>query len=160
MVTLVEPHVQRLLARYDLTVSDTFMTEERLRDRLAKRVLPPDLTSHFQAARARLRESLDSITGGLRQLDPTLVEAAERSGAKMRHQLDRLQTRAAYAELRRNEILVRHAALLRSALYPGGNLQERTIGGIYFLARHPNLLQQLHDAASPACHELQVLATD
>jgi bacillithiol biosynthesis cysteine-adding enzyme BshC len=156
-VTLVEPHIKRLLDRYGLTAGDAFIDEEQLRDLMAQRTLPSDLTATFEAARLQLHDSLQSISSALGRLDPTLVPAAAKAGAKMRHQIDRLHTRTVHAELRRNVILARHAAQLSSALYPGGNLQERTIGGIYFVARHQDLLRRLYDAASPDCLDHQVL---
>ena len=54
----------------------------------------------------------------------------------MQHQLEQLRSRAARAELRQSEILGRHAELLGNALYPNKVLQEREIGGVYFVARH------------------------
>jgi bacillithiol synthase len=157
MVTLVEPHVKRLLDRYDLSVPGTFISEEQLRDVMAQRTLPSGLTLGFDAARSQLGNSMRAIIDSLQRLDPTLVQSADKSAAKMRHQLDRLQTRAAHAELRRNEILLRHAAQLSTALYPQGTLQERTISGVYFFARYPSLLQRLQEAASRPGHEHQVI---
>jgi uncharacterized protein YllA (UPF0747 family) len=153
----VEPHIKRLLDRYALTVNDVFIGEEQLRDRMAERTLPSDLTASFDAARQQLHDSLRTISESLGRLDSTLVQAAEKAGGKMRHQLDRLHTRAVHAELRQNLILARHATQLSSALFPGGNLQERTIGGVYFLARYPNLLRLLYETASLDCLDHQVL---
>ena len=58
------------------------------------------------------------ISDSLKTLDPTLVEAAGRAASKMRYQVNRLEKRAAQAELRRTEILSRHAAQIENALYP------------------------------------------
>ena len=58
------------------------------------------------------------ISESLASLDPTLVEAAGRATNKMQYQIGRLQKRAAQAELRRNEIIARHAAQIENALYP------------------------------------------
>jgi bacillithiol biosynthesis cysteine-adding enzyme BshC len=156
-VTIVEPHVKRLLERYDVKVADVFQPFDKLREMLAERALPADLQANFDAASTKLGEALRSITSSLERLDPTLVEAAERAGAKMRYQLDHLRARAANAELRRSEVLARHAAQLSSALYPDGNLQERIIGSIYFQGRYPDLLNLLYNYASFACPDQQVL---
>jgi uncharacterized protein YllA (UPF0747 family) len=54
--------------------------------------------------------------------------------------------------------VARHAETLSQALYPDKGLQERGIGGIYFLARYgPEFLRELHDAIQPDCHDHQIL---
>jgi bacillithiol biosynthesis cysteine-adding enzyme BshC len=156
-VTLVEPHIKRLLERYQLNVLDAFQPAEQLRELLGEHSLPQDVRSTFEAVQSSLEGSLRSISECLDRLDKTLVDAAERAGAKMKYQLEHLQTRAANAELRRSEILARHAAQLSAALHPERTLQERVIGGVYFLARYPNLLEILLQNTSLTCRDHQVV---
>jgi bacillithiol biosynthesis cysteine-adding enzyme BshC len=156
-VTIVEPRVKKLLARYGLAVSDAWVPAEKLRDRLAELSLPADLHANFAAAAARMEESLGAVSRSLEKLDRTLVDAAARAGAKMRYQLHHLRARAVHAELRRNDVLARHAGLMSAALYPHGALQERVIGGVYFLARCPGLLPSLYEMISPHCPDHQVV---
>ncbi len=155
--TLVEPHIKRLLERYDLGVQDTYAGPEHLRELLAERVFPGDLQRNFDAAAASLQQSLAAISASLDRLDHTLVDAAAKAGAKMSYQLNRLRTRAAHAELRRSEILSRHAHLLRSALYPHDSLQARVLGGAYFMSRYPDLLDTLYRSVTPTCSGHQVV---
>ncbi len=156
--TLLEPRVKRLLDRYRLTLSDTFHGAEHLREALARHSLPPDLDSRFESAAAALAESLQSVTSGLSDFDPTLAQAAGKAGSKMSYQLERLRGRAARAQLRRSEQLARHADEIMASLYPHKDLQERTIGGISFLARYgPGLLLRLYDAASLGCPGHQII---
>jgi uncharacterized protein YllA (UPF0747 family) len=98
------------------------------------------------------------IKAGLEKLDPTLVEAAERAASKMRYQVSRLEKRAAQAELRRNEVLTRHAAQIENSLYPNKSLQEREIGALYFYANHgPELIERLIESAQARCPEHKVV---
>ena len=54
--------------------------------------------------------------------------------------------------------MTRHADTLSQALYPDKGLQERTVGGIYFMARYGrNLLHDIYDAIQPDCHDHQIL---
>jgi len=101
---------------------------------------------------------VEEVKRSLARLDPTLIEAATRAASKMDYQIDRLRARAARAELRRVEVLGRHAALLSNALYPGKNLQEREVGGIYFLSLYGrDFLQQVYESIRPDCLDHQVL---
>ncbi|HXE90645.1 MAG TPA: bacillithiol biosynthesis cysteine-adding enzyme BshC [Terriglobales bacterium] len=156
--TLVEPRIQRLLGRYQVGLADTFHGVEHLREALAKRCIPPDLAAHFDSASDALTASLDAISASLKQLDPTLVAAATKARSKMTHQLERLRGRAARAQLRRNQEIVRHAGQLNNSLYPHKALQEREIGGITYVARYgTGLLLRLYDAAQLGCAGHQMI---
>jgi bacillithiol biosynthesis cysteine-adding enzyme BshC len=156
--TLVEPRIERLLNKYEVELPELFHGECQLRDCLAARSLPAELKQDFEQARESVEAAMARISESLKKLDPTLVEAAGRAASKMRYQVNRLEKRAAQAELRRTEILSRHAAHIENALYPKKSLQEREIGGLYFYANHgPELIDRLIDLAQARCPEHKVL---
>ena len=156
--TLVEPKVQRWLRQYEITVLDAFHGPEALRQMLASRTLPTDLQAAFERASKSVEESFSGLQEALAKLDPTLVEASQTGSSKVRYQLDRLRERAMAAELRRSEVVSRHAEALSQALYPWNELQERGVAGIYFVARHGNeLLRNIHDTIHTDCHDHQIL---
>jgi bacillithiol biosynthesis cysteine-adding enzyme BshC len=156
--TLVEPKVQRWLRQYGITVLDTFQGPEALRHRLAARTLPADLQAAFERANKSVDESFSNLNEALAKLDPTLVEASQTGVSKVHYQLDRLRERAMAAELRRSEVVGRHAEALSQALYPEGALQERGIAGVYYLARHgTELLKNIYDAIRTDCLDHQIL---
>ena len=156
--TLIEPRIQRLLSKYQVELPELFHGECELRDCIAARALPAGLKQDFEQARQAVAESTQRVSASLQKLDPTLVEAAGRAASKMRYQVDRLEKRAAHAELRRSEILARHAAQIENALYPRKVLQEREISGLYFLTAYgPELIERLIELAQARCPEHKVL---
>ena len=156
--TLVAPKVQRWLRNYEIAVTDTFHGPEALRQTLASHTLPSDLQTAFDRAKKSVEESFSRLQEALGKLDPTLVEASQTGASKIHYQLDRLRERAMAAELRRSELVSRHAEGLSHVLYPGNELQERGIAGIYFIARlGTELLHTLHDALRTDCHDHQIL---
>lgn len=156
--TMVEPKMQRLLDRHELTVTDTFEGPEALRRKIAARNLPHDLQAAFETAKQSFDSNLSAVKEKLEKLDRTLVDAAETARSKMQHQLEKLYAQAARAEAQKGELVTRHAENLSEALYPDKGLQERAIGGIYFLARYGlDLLNQLHDAIHSDCHDHQII---
>jgi bacillithiol synthase len=156
--TLVEPKVQRWLRQYEITVLDVLKGADALRHQLAARSLPSDLQSAFDRATKSVEDSFDSLRDSLAKLDPTLVEAGQTGASKVRYQLDRLRERAMAAELRRSEVVSRHAEALTQALWPGDALQERGVAGVYYLARHgTSLLDNIYDAMRTDCLDHQVL---
>jgi bacillithiol biosynthesis cysteine-adding enzyme BshC len=156
--TIVEPKMQRLIERHGITVSDVFAGPDVLRRQLAERGLPEDLQAAFEDARKSLDSHLSNVKAKLVKLDRTLVDAAETARSKIEYQLERLCSQAARAEAQKGELVTRHAETLSQALYPDKGLQERGIGGIYFLARYGSeFLNHLHDAVQPDCHDHQIL---
>jgi len=134
--TIISGRMDRLLRRYHLTIPDLFRGSERLRETLAARVLPAGLQQLFLSSFDNLESMLHELTTDLEKLDHTLVDAAERAGRKMHYQLTRLSAKAARAELRRNQQLVVDSDLIETELFPNGDMQERAIPGVYFLAQH------------------------
>jgi bacillithiol biosynthesis cysteine-adding enzyme BshC len=156
--TLVEPKVQRWLRQYEISVVDALQGPESLRQTLALRTLPAGLQAAFERANKSVEESFSGLQEALAKLDPTLVEASQTGSSKVRYQLDRLRERAMAAELRRSEVVSRHAEALSHALYPVNALQERGIAGAYFVARHgTELLHSIYDTMRPDCHDHQIL---
>jgi bacillithiol synthase len=156
--TLVEPKVQRWLRQYGITVLDTFRGSEALRHTLAARTLPADLQAAFERANKSVAESFAGLHDALAKLDPTLVEASQTGISKVQYQLDRLRERAMAAELRRSEVVSRHAEALSQALYPEDALQERGVAGVYYVARHgTELLKSIYDAMRTDCLDHQIL---
>jgi bacillithiol biosynthesis cysteine-adding enzyme BshC len=156
--TLVDARAQRLLQKYGLKVSDTFHGTEQLRERIAQRCLPAELEAKFESAKKGLEWHIGDIREQLAAADPTLLRAAERAAKKMGYQLDRLRAKAARAVLRRSEELSRHAEQLSVALYPHKELQERTVPGIYFLARMGTAgLRELYATLKRECADHQVV---
>jgi bacillithiol synthase len=156
--TVIEPKIQRLLERHGISLRDVLNGSDALRQEIAARSLPGELQAAFDTANKSLQSNLATIREKLEKLDRTLVDAAQTAESKMQHQLEKLHTQAARAEAQKGELVGRHVSTLSEALYPGKGLQERGIGGIYFLARYGlDLLHQLHDAIQPDCHDHQVL---
>ena len=156
--TLVEPKMQRLLEKHGLSITDVFEGAEALRKQIAAKHLPIDLQAAFDTAKQSFDLNFARVKENLEKLDKTLVDAAETSRSKMQHQLEKLYSQAARAEALKGELVSRHAETISEALYPSKGLQERSIGGVYFLARYgKELLQQLYQTIHSDCHDHQIV---
>jgi bacillithiol biosynthesis cysteine-adding enzyme BshC len=156
--TLIEPKMQRLLEKHKINFTDAFDGPEALQHEIAARSLPSDLKVAFERAKTSFDENLSSVKEKLEKLDRTLVDAAETARSKMQHQLEKLYAQAARAEAQKGELVARHADHISQGLYPEKGLQERGIGGVYFLAKYGlELLGQLHGAMHTDCPDHQVI---
>jgi hypothetical protein len=91
---------------------------------------------------------LARLRGDIERLDPTLLEALHHAQEKIQYQMDRLRGKVNRAGLARSELLQRHAQALARFLMPQKDLQERRVGGAYFLGRAgyellPRLLSEI-----------------
>jgi len=159
--TIIESKLKALLERYALAFPDVFQGPDSLREKVAARILPPELQRAFDGANVSLEHSMASIREALARLDKTLVDAADNAGSKMQHQIESLRARAARAELRQSEIAGRHAQQLSNALFPHKTLQEREIAAIYFLSRRGlEFLNELYSFLQIDCQDHQVITLD
>ena len=156
--TMIEPKTQRLIEKHQIAITDVFNGPEALCRQIAAKNLPRDLQAAFESAKVSFDSNFSAVKDKLEKLDRTLVDAAETARAKMQHQLEKLYSQAARAEAQKQELVSRHTETLSQSLYPDKGLQERTIGGSYFLARYGlDLLHQLYEAINSNCPDHQLL---
>jgi uncharacterized protein YllA (UPF0747 family) len=146
--TLVDHRIQRLLDKYRVSVEDVWLGEEHLSGKIAAVGLAEGWSERFAQAQQNMVDLLARLRGDIERLDPTLLEALQHAQEKIHYQMDRLQGKVSRAGLARSELLQRHAQALTRFLMPKKDLQERQVGGVYFLGRAgyellPRLLAQI-----------------
>ncbi|MBI2819201.1 MAG: bacillithiol biosynthesis cysteine-adding enzyme BshC [Acidobacteria bacterium] len=144
--TVLDHGSNRLLGKYELTLTDVFVGRQTLREKMAMRFLPEGLAGLFEKAASNLDVDLEAIKKSLEKLDPTLVDAASHSVQKMRYQLSHLERKAAAAVQHRSDQVEKDALRLENNLFPEKTLQERLYSGLSLLARFGlPLLDQLYE---------------
>ena len=140
--TILEPHVQRILARYALQPDD-LRDPHAAERRLASRALPPTVRGTLDALRQAADDAartLGSAPDAAALLPPAVADGLRRQIA---HRLERLERRYRAAVARRDEAMTRDLATARGSLWPLGKRQERTLNFIPFLARYGEPLPRL-----------------
>jgi bacillithiol biosynthesis cysteine-adding enzyme BshC len=159
--TLIEPRLATWMRKYGLQLRDVLQPKDSFVAALARRTIPADLKDDFDRTREHLDRLLASLLQTLQKLDPTVAEAGEGAASKMRYQLENLESRAAKAHLQKTEVLERKAGHMSTLLFPEKELQERRIGGIYFLAKYgADLIDRLVEQYHPECRDHQVVYLD
>ena len=146
--TLVDHRIQRLLDKYRLSVEDVWLGEDHLSGKIAAVGLAEGWSDRFHQAQQDMTSLLARLQGDIERLDPTLLEALRHAQEKIQYQMDRLRGKVNRAGLARSELLARHAQALTRFLMPQKDLQERRVGGAYFLGRAgyellPRLLSEI-----------------
>jgi uncharacterized protein YllA (UPF0747 family) len=148
---VIEPHVQRLLARHSLA-------PEELHDPHAaeSRLVRAQMPAAVRDALARYASGADALNDSLREAlaadeRAPLVPDAVLEGARhsIAHRIERLERRVVAAAKRRESATMRDIAIARASLFPLGKPQERVLNFIPMLARHGEpLLAQMRARAS------------
>jgi len=165
---IVEPHVQRILERYQLTVEDLRDADGTL-GRLARDVISGDVRDALGRARASVDAVMIDLEHTVGMSDTPLVPPAVTNGARraVQHRLDRLERRLVAAIKRREAGLVRDLSTARAALYPNGKPQERVLNLMPMLARHGRSLlglmldrarEQMTGLVAPAPDDSRLIA--
>ena len=158
--TLVEPSVEALMARHEVQFLQVIeaKTAEDLALRLGARSMPVEGKRKLAAAGNALDAELTALTDYMNVMSPELGRAAGVSASKMRYQMNRLRRMAARFQVEREGSLRKQAEAIVLNLYPEEHLQERLLGGVWFLARlGEDLAQVLVDHAGQECAGHRVL---
>lgn len=134
--TLLDDRAAKLLERHGLRVPDLLDYEEKVKGRLAAKLVPEDLAAKLAAIESTTADGLARLQADLSRFDPTLEAAAKKSSAKVLYQLAKLSKKTARETLRRDECATKDAAYLTNLIYPHRHLQERFYSILPFLAQH------------------------
>jgi bacillithiol biosynthesis cysteine-adding enzyme BshC len=136
MATVLDSAAARFLSRYEVPFERLQAQDEAWLNRLLEAQLPPHVEGALQAASRAIGEHMTAVVVAVPAIDPTLEGAARSTLGKMDHELRTLHTKVIHAAKKRDETLRRQFNRARAQAFPGGHLQEREIGFVYFLNRH------------------------
>jgi bacillithiol biosynthesis cysteine-adding enzyme BshC len=155
--TLLDDRTARLLNRYRLYVGDVLDSREKLQSRLARHLVPADISQRLAKMKNEISAELQDTGNALSAFDPTLQASLAKSGAKIQHQLDKIAAKTAREIFRRDKQAADAARRLSNLIYPHEHLQERTYTILPFLAEHGlQLIPKLFGAAQLHCPDHMV----
>jgi bacillithiol biosynthesis cysteine-adding enzyme BshC len=157
--TLLDARSEKLLKRFGLSLTDLMTSDEALRGRIARTLVPQQLGGEFEKAATSASRELDHLCARLREFDPTLEAAMEKSRTKVLFQIEKLRRKTERETLRRDARATADAAYLRGTLCPEGHLQERVHSILPFLAKYGlDLVERLYDQVKPSCPDHRVVS--
>lgn len=155
--TLLDSRADKLIARYGLSFPELLEPHEKVKSRIAARLVPPALREQLSALETTIGGELDKLRQSLRAFDPTLETASQKSGDKMLYQLHRLSEKTARETLRREERSNRESDYLIDLVYPERRLQERLYSIAPLLAKHGlDLPQRIFEMTQVTCPDHMV----
>jgi hypothetical protein len=154
---VLDQHSRKLLGRYGLCLADFYQGEDALRQRIAARLVPPELTGSLAEARSGVESAVERLGKVLEGFDPTLAKALARSRAKMLYQVEKSGRKIGREMLRRDTRASEDAGWLYGLIYPERHLQERLYSIVPLLAQHGiDLPDRLYENLPLDCPDHQV----
>lgn len=132
-VTVLEPPVRRMLAKFDVSAAELLRDFEGARERAFLA-----LHGHgraFAEALAELEAKLERLTAEVRGIDPTLAGTVARAGEQFERTVAILRRKSARALAGRDDIYARQWRRLERHLLPLGQPQERVLSPFSFFLK-------------------------
>jgi bacillithiol biosynthesis cysteine-adding enzyme BshC len=131
--TFIEPSINRILQElpFDLKAYDNRI--EDLESEYVDRTEQTDIESIFESWKEEAESAATIRIDKIAAIDDTLRGAAEKVQSAHFNDLDKLKGKVYRSVKKREEIQLKRIRRIQLNLFPGGNLQERSIAGIYFM---------------------------
>jgi len=147
-VTIVDSSTVKFLKRNNVDFVTLQAQDDVSLNTLLAEQLPDEINTAVTTLSQNIAEQLSNIETTVPTIDPTLAGAVKSTQGRMDKELRNLKAKIIQAAKRRDETLRRQFSRARSQSFPGGSLQERSVGSIYFLNRYgeaffDRLLEQL-----------------
>jgi bacillithiol biosynthesis cysteine-adding enzyme BshC len=156
--TVLDARADKLMQRYQLTLTDFFHGETAFRERLASRLIPPHLSTLVLESAAAIDHAVARLHAEMRAFDRTLGNALDHSAKKIRYQMNKMAHKAGREAMRREGQAGRDADSLYGLIYPERHLQERLYSMLPLVAQHgPDLISTIHKAIELDCPEHRLM---
>ncbi|MGH7579693.1 MAG: bacillithiol biosynthesis cysteine-adding enzyme BshC [Gemmatimonadales bacterium] len=144
---VVEPRVDRILEKFGIELDDLLGPPGGLETRLVRSQLPPETLAALESIRSAVETGYDVLERSAAEIDPTLVRPVQGARHHALSGAQDVEKKLVQHLKRRQETELGQIARARTAVYPGGKPQERTLTVVPFLARYgPALITDLGEA--------------
>lgn len=143
-LTLIEPKIQRLLDKFDLSYDSINPDAEHFIVDFMKSRQSPQLQEEFQQLNSYLNERAKVIQNQVTTVDPTLDNLVKKTFENVSATIEKLQTRIFKGVEEKEQTITKQLRTLHQYIYPDGQLQERYISSLYYLNKFgPQWIRQL-----------------
>ena len=143
---IVEPRVDRVLVKFDVSLTDLAAPPGALEARLVRAQLPADALQALDRLRTALDDGYGALERAATEIDPTLVRPTQAARQQAVTGTLDIEKKLVHHLKRRQETELGQLGRARAAVFPNGKPQERVLTIAPFLARYgTGLLPELTD---------------
>ena len=145
--TLIEPEVQTSLQKLEVGTADVIAAGESFE---ADHGEEPEILARLERAAEEAAQKLLDLRGELSKLDRGLAQNLNRSAGQIKESVRKLRAKASRVHANKSGKGRRHERRAVTALAPRGELQERVLGPLPFLASYgPEFVDALFEHVGP-----------
>ena len=133
---VVEPKVERVLAKFSLTVEDLLGPDGVIESRIARSQLPESVTSTVGRLRQAIEDEYGSLTAAAVSIDPTLEKTVQGARSNAVRGMEDIEKKLVQHLKKRSETELGQVGRARNLVRPDGKPQERVFTVAPYLARH------------------------
>lgn len=131
--TFLEPAIERILGELPFELDEYSNRIEDLETAFVDRTEQVDIEPIFEKWKQQADQIAEDPIATITSVDDTLQGAAEKAQASYFNELDRLKGKVYRAVKKREQIQLDRIDRIQQNIFPGRTLQERTLGGIYYM---------------------------
>lgn len=144
---LVEPRVDRVLAKFGASLDELLAPDALLENRVAREHLPPQAMASLTALRDGIESEYGVLESVATEVDPTLLRPILGLKARALQGAGKAEKKLVQHLKRRHDTETAQIGRARTAVQPGGRPQERVVTVAPYLARYgPGMLSALLEA--------------
>jgi uncharacterized protein YllA (UPF0747 family) len=142
--TLVEPRVERVLAKYGVTLDRLLEPHQALEASVVRDQLPPEAAKALAHLQEGIRSGYETLARAALEIDPTIERSIRGLAGQALGGIADAEKRLLSHLKKRQATETSQIARAREAVLPGGEPQERVLNIAPWLARHGSgLLQEI-----------------
>ena len=134
--TLVEPPIERLLKEFSFGMHAYSKRAEELEQEYLRQTTAPELDLTFETWKQQIETLHTEMMQQLSPDNPGLSKHGEAMTREYIRSLDRFRKKLFQEQRKREEIQLARLTRIREGLFPGQQLQERSVAFIYYMAKY------------------------
>lgn len=157
--TFLEPAIVRIFNELPFEINEYNSRIEDLESAFVDRTEQLDIETLFDTWKEEYSSVSTSYEQSIKEVDESLEGAAEKAKAHFSNELDQLKSKVYRAIKKREKTQMARILRVQQNLFPGRNLQERTLSGIYYMNKFgldiwDRLLEEMESGESLDQHKL------
>jgi bacillithiol biosynthesis cysteine-adding enzyme BshC len=135
-MTIVEPHIKKIIHKYDLDPGDLKNRLEALIGEVVERLFPSEAAGTIGSLSDCLKTDLDNFADKLKNADPDGYQHIVNFKKHVDYELKQLQKKLKASNKKRHDSLADQIRKANAFLFPENKLQERVLSPLYFANKY------------------------
>ena len=145
-MTIVEPHIGKVIKKYGIALPQLHNRLESMIGEVVEKLFPSEAAGSIVSLSKCIKEDLDKFSQGLKKSDPEGFQYIVNFKKHLDFELTQLQKKLKTSNKKRHDALTSQIRKAHSFLFPDGKLQERVLSPLYYANKFgPDIFKSIYD---------------